>query len=162
MKWIFAFLICLCTSLAFAQTPVTAPPLVVASPAPQVVAPASPISTVNANAVAQNPDAAPPAWATEFLVFIEKLPVVGPYVGTIMMYLGILGALMTALVAFLLSVANALKAVTTWAGLANFAALIQTFQQSKIMYWLTTLSLFNAKAPPAQQSLASAVTKAST
>ena len=154
MKWIFAFLFAFCIPLVFAQSPAVAP-----TP-PVAVNQATPQASTDAATVAANPDAAPPAWATELLASVEKLPVVGPLVGKLLMYVGILGALMTALMSFLLALASALKNVTSWAGLATFAARVEMFQQSKIMYWLTTLSLFNAKAPPKPQTIADAVTKA--
>lgn len=156
MKWIFAFVIFCLAPIAFAQAPADPSVGTTVIQAPVVVVPAS----SDVAAVAANPIAAPPAWATELLSVISGLPIVGPILSKAMTYLGILGALMTALVAFLLAAASALKNVTAWAGLASLAAKVQAFQQSQIMYWLTTLSMFNAKVPPPAPTVADAVIKA--
>ena len=135
MKALFLALSVFLAPLVLAQAPTPAPsPLVTAVPGTTTVT---------------MPEAlAPPEWATDVLNVVNKLPVVGPIVEKVVMYVGILGSLMTALVAFLLAVSEAIQQVTHSSGLVELAAKIQAFQDGKIMYYLKMLSLFNAKAPP--------------
>lgn len=125
----------------FAESPAA---VVVAPSAPSVVAPA-PIVNVP---VAE--PAAPPKWAEQMLVTIQGLPYVGPIVSKILLYAGIVSSILTAFIAFLLTVLSALMGVMNMAGLASFAAKIQLFKDSKFMYWLKYLSMFNAKKPEAK------------
>jgi hypothetical protein len=146
MKWILVFLFAFAMPIALAQAPVASPsPVAVASPAPA------------AASVAPQP----PAWATELLQVVSGLPVVGPFVSKALLYVGILGALMTALVAFLLAASESIQQVTNWSGLSSFAAQVQAFQDGKIMYWLKTFSLFNAKPAPPPVAAAAPASSAS-
>lgn len=155
MKWILCFAMLMMASLSFAQDAPTAQP--------------SPTSPVVAAPAAATPAVAPapavsalPAWVQELLSTVATLPIVGPYISTALMYLGILGAILTALVTFLNAAATALKGVVNLGGLTNLATWIANFQQSKIMYWMTALSNIPVHVTPAQASappsgLASAV-----
>lgn len=164
MKWVLLFLFILAMPIVLAQSPTPTTKIVTLSPTPSASpvvltltpAPAVlpiPIPTVTPTQVPQ-----PPEWASELLGSVQSLPVVGPYVSKALLYIGILGALTTALVAFLLAVSESIQQVTSWSGLTVFAGQVQAFQDGKIMYWLKMLSLFNAKAPQSPVSqLANAV-----
>lgn len=116
---------------------------------PQASAPAA-VAPAPASAVVQVPEpAAPPSWAADLLTTISSLPVVGPYVSKAILYLGILAALLTSLVGFLLSALAALKTGFAWAGLDKAVAAIQAFRNGPIMYWLLYFSNFNV--PPKKQ-----------
>jgi hypothetical protein len=105
--------------------------------------------------------AAPPQWAQELLVFIQNMPVVGPIISKAIVYIGIVGSLITALVAFLLTALKALSGISGLAGLANLQTTIQNFKNGPIMYWLMYFSNFNAqKQPSVAAAVASAVKKA--
>jgi hypothetical protein len=91
--------------------------------------------------------AAPPQWATDLLMNAARLPVVGPYISKALLYLGILTALLTSLVAFLLGAISLLQGAFNISGLGSFASLLATFKDGKIMYWLKFFSNFNAKKP---------------
>ncbi|MDH4163340.1 MAG: hypothetical protein OEW15_11725 [Nitrospirota bacterium] len=115
--------------VASSQVPVTVQPAVADAPAAVVV-----------------PEpAAPPEWATEVLLSVSKLPVIGPYVSKALLYLGILAALLTTLVGAALSILATLKTGFNWAGLDKASAAIEAFRNGKIVYWLTYFSNFNAK-----------------
>lgn len=91
--------------------------------------------------------AAPPEWAAELIVTAQEIPVVGPILSKALLYLGIVSAILTSLIAFLLTTISALSKVLNTAGLVNFAAKVQAFRDGPIMYWLKYLSMFNAKKP---------------
>jgi hypothetical protein len=165
MKLFFSLCLLLSTCVTFAETlpsssasPAPAvsavPPAVaqVAPPAPKVIPatpsndPGSPAAAAPQVAVAE--PSAPPAWAQEVVVAAEKLPVIGPIVSKILLYLGILGAIATATVGFLLGVLNTLMGVFNLAGLASAATKIAAFRDGKIMYWLKFISMFNAQKKP--------------
>jgi hypothetical protein len=102
--------------------------------------------------------AAPPQWAQDLIVSAGKLPVVGPVVTKGMVYLGIISSILTAGIAFLLSVLAALSGIASLANLTSFATKLTAFRDGKIMYWLKYLSMFNAQKPvPAQVASAPAV-----
>lgn len=98
--------------------------------------------------------AAPPEWAIELMSTAQELPVVGPYVSKALLYLGIISAILTSLIAFLLTSIRALTGILNVAGLVNLAAKLELFRDSKIMYWLKFLSMFNAKKPETKQMVA--------
>ncbi len=130
---------------SFAQSP---SPSASASPAKMVAAPAAtPAQILPAGDVAVAEPAAPPQWAENLLVSVQKLPVIGPIITKIMVWLGIVSAILTSLIAFLLTALSALSGVLNIAGLAQAADKIQLFKNGKIMYWLKYLSMFNAKKP---------------
>lgn len=127
---------------ASAPAPVAqAPVAVLPPPAPAIILPA-PVVSVPAVA-------APPSWATDILAVVSGLPVVGPYLSKALLYLGIIAAILTTLVAAALSILASLKGAFSWAGLDTAASAIQSFQTGQVMYWLTYFSNFNAKKPSA-------------
>ena len=132
--YITAFLLSIC-SISYCQTePAQTAPVV------SVVQVQAPVPTVQ---VAE--PAAPPKWVEELIVIAQDLPVVGPIVSKVLIYLGIISAILTSLIAFLLTAISALSKVLNLAGLVNFAAKLQAFKDGPIMYWLKYASLFNAK-----------------
>ncbi len=140
LRTLFLFLAlssCAFETSAFAET--QEPSSVQSSPIP------SPSPTVQ---VAQ--PSAPPQWAQDLMVNAEKLPLVGPYVSKFLLYLGILSAIMTSILACILSVLNSLMGVMNLAGLTDAATKIANFRDGKFMYWLKYFSLFNAKKPGPQ------------
>lgn len=132
------------SSAAQAQVAASAPAPVAQAPVAVLPPPAAPAAVVSVPAVA-----APPAWAADILSVVSGLPVVGPYLSKALLYLGILAAILTALVAAALSILASLKGAFSWAGLDTAASAIQSFQSGQIMYWLTYFSNFNAKKPSA-------------
>lgn len=112
--------------------------------AASVAVPASSAVSAPAPAAVVIPEpAAPPQWATDVLMQVSKLPIIGPYVSKAMLYLGILAALLTTLVGAALSILATLKAGFNWAGLDKASAAIEAFKKGKIVYWLTYFSNFN-------------------
>lgn len=126
------------SALADTASPSTAP-----SPIPNSLP-----STVSAT-VPVAEAAAPPAWAQDLMVTAQGLPIIGPIVSKALLLLGIVSAVLTSLVAFLLGVIQSLMAVFTWTGLVDATVAIAAFRDGKIMYWLKFFSLFNAKKPEA-------------
>lgn len=129
------FLLFFCSIQTLANEAVTAPTAVV-----QTVPVQTPVETVQ---VAE--PAAPPKWVEQLIMTAQDLPVIGPIVTKAVLYLGIISSILTALIACLLTVLNALSGIASLTGLASFAAKIQVFKNSKIMYWLKYISMFNAK-----------------
>lgn len=93
--------------------------------------------------------AAPPAWAQALVVTASNLPVVGPVLSKILVYLPAIVTVLTILAASLLSIIQALASVLNFAGLGSAATFILNFQNGKVMYWLKFFSMFNAKKPDA-------------
>lgn len=89
--------------------------------------------------------AAPPKWAEDLIMASQGLPVAGPFISKALLYLGIISSILTALTAFVLTVANVLKGISNIAGLTNFSMKVDDFKNGKIMYWLKYFSMFNAK-----------------
>lgn len=119
-------------------TPVVAPVTPVPVPVPVPVVAVAPTVAV------QTP-AAPPVWAQDLLATAAGIPVVGPVVTKVLMYVGIVSSILTMLVAFLISALSALMSVFTWAGLTELATALAAFQAGKVMYYLKFFSLFNAQ-----------------
>lgn len=82
----------------------------------------------------------------------QKLPVIGPIVSKALLYAGIVSSILTALIACLLTIFTALSKVLNLAGLMSIAEKVQLFKNGKVMYWLTYLSMFNAKKPEDKDS----------
>lgn len=101
------------------------------SPSPSVVAVAEP--------------AAPPQWAQDLISTAQSLPVVGPVVSKVLLYLGILSSILTLLAGFVLSTISVIARVSNLAGLGVVAARVTEFKSGPIMYWLKFFSLFNAQ-----------------
>lgn len=125
------------------------------SPAPS----ASPIAVSSAQSpappmvqgvVAVAEPAAPPSWAQDLMVSAQKLPIVGPIVSKALLYVGILGSILTMLCGFLMAALSALSGTLQYAGLASAVQKIADFQNGKFMYYLKFFSLFNAKKPDPQ------------
>jgi hypothetical protein len=150
MKWIFAFALLIMAPLTFAQAPATSAPAASAAPSSPTPTPVAVAPAASAPAVSVAAPSAPPEWIQELLQTVAGLPIVGPYISKAFTYLEALGACLTALVAFLLAVSAALKGVVNFSGLTALASWIETFQQSKIMYWLTALSNIPVHVTPAQ------------
>lgn len=141
MKWSFLFLL-LFSFPVFADLTSSPGPMMPAIPIQQKASLIIPVGSV---AVAT--PAAPPSWAQDLIVTVEKLPVVGPFVAKALLYLGILASILTVLVATILTILNSLSGVFTASGLSEAAAAIIKFRDGPIMYWLKFLSLFNAQKP---------------
>lgn len=133
MKILIMFLICF-GSFAIAQDAATIPAEVIAAPVdPSFVSSVSPAIET------------PPQWLVEALKLVYGLPTIGPILAKVMQWAGVLAVILTSLVAFLLGIVAILKPVANWAGLKNFAILLDEFKNSKIMYYLKYLSMFNAQ-----------------
>lgn len=114
-------------------------PVLANEPAPEVVQ-----GPAIAETVPVAPPAAPPKWAEQLIVQLEAMPVVGPVVTKIVVWLGIISAILTSFIAFLLTALNLLKGVLNIAGLVQLVDKIEEFKNGKIMYWLKYLSMFNS------------------
>ena len=142
----FIALIALFFSLSLAPHALAADagvPVVVVSP----LAVASPTPQPAPSQVAVSAPAAPPQWAQDLMVTAEKLPVIGPILDKALLYLGIIGSILTMLVAFLLGILTVLENAFSWSGLMTAAAAVGNFKNGKIMYWIQFFSMFNAKKP---------------
>ncbi len=144
--FLFLCVIPACPSYADSPTPTPSITVTLTPPAPSAVAPSNTTSPGPAVTVAA--PAAPPQWAQDLMVQAEKLPVVGPIVTKVMLWAGILGAILTTLVGALLGILNMLTGIANLSGLTRYATLLAAFRDGKVMYWLKFFSLFNAKQPP--------------
>lgn len=81
-----------------------------------------------------------PDWAINILKNAKSLPVVGPALSQIMMYVGILGGILTSLIAFLLTVLSSVSGIAGLSGAANLVQKIQDFKNSKLFMWLMAFS----------------------
>lgn len=97
--------------------------------------------------VAVSKAAAPPAWAQDLIVLLEKIPVVGPFIAKTVLYLGIVSATLTTIVGTLLTILNSIMALLTFFERPDVASIVARFRDGKIMYWLRFFSIFNAKKP---------------
>ena len=146
------------SAFSFAQEPAQLPTpsatavSAVGSPTP-VLAPAPP-TPVTEVLVAE--PAAPPKWAEDLIMTAQALPVIGPVISKILLYAGIVSSILTALIACLLTIFSALAKVMNLAGLVSVAEKIKLFRNGRVMYWLSYLSMFNAKKPVAKSGNGSA------
>lgn len=106
---------------------------------------------VTEHVVAVPEPAAPPEWAIDLMMTAQDIPYIGPIVSKVLLYLGVISSIVTALLAFLLTTLNALSKVLNLAGLVSLANQLQVIKNSKIMYYLKMISLFNAKKEPAKK-----------
>lgn len=127
-----------CGSMALADAPVAVS--IVATPA--AISVAQPPVIV---AAAPSDVAAPPAWLVQAMKTVEGVPVIGKIAVEVFKWAGVLGVIMTALVACLLTIAKALQAAGGFAKLAAVVAWASSFESGKIMYWLKFFSFYNAK-----------------
>jgi len=154
----------LCTSLAFAQTPLSvevlekkaaevkvapAPPVVPA--AQPVVAPAAPVvapvvKTVEEVKLTVKDEAlVPPVWLQDAVVSAKSLPWIGPLLVKSLQWLGMIVSILTALFAFLWAVLRSLQVVASASSLVGFAEKLAMMENSKFMYYLKAFSAFNAQ-----------------
>lgn len=104
---------------------------------------------------------APPQWLQDLIIAAQSFPIVGPYLTKIMMYIGVIGSILTALVAFLLTGINILSGIASFSGLGGIATVLMNFKNGPIMYWITYFSNFNAQKPaPPALDVASAIAAA--
>ncbi len=90
---------------------------------------------------------APPVWAQDLMVTAGKLPIIGPVVSKVMLYLGIVSSILTLFCGFLISAIGIVSQSLKYAGLENAVATLGAFQNGKFMYYLKFFSLFNAQKP---------------
>jgi len=87
----------------------------------------------------------PPEWLANAMYTIEKLPIVGPIAVEVFKWLGVISAIMTALVTCLLSISRTLFYAAKFGSVASLMAWVTKFETSKIMNWLKFFSIYNAK-----------------
>lgn len=87
----------------------------------------------------------PPAWLLEVMHKIESVPVIGPVAIDVFKWLGVVAAVMTALVTCLLSITRALVFAGRIQGMAPLMAWAMKLEKGKVMYWLKYFSVYNAK-----------------
>lgn len=87
----------------------------------------------------------PPSWLQEILLIIKGLPIVGPYVVEALKWVGVATVAITSLTGAILTVLKALQGALNLAKLAELAAKVEAFQNSKIIFWLKYFSNFNAQ-----------------
>lgn len=145
-SFLFGFLAVFFSIYTFAQapSPTASPPPAAVAVAPIAIG-ATPIVLPEIVSVAA--PAAPPQWAQDLIVKAQGFPLIGPYVTKVMVWAGILSSILTALVVCLLGILNALMGVLHLSGLAGLAMGVESFKNGKFMYWLSYLSMFNAKKP---------------
>lgn len=136
-----ALLFCMTPLGALADGPMAAPSPVVSAMSVADVIPA-PHTLV---AVAE--PAAPPQWAQDLLVTAEGLPYVGPVIVKIITIVPLVCAILTAVVAFLISLLTMMIGIFNYAGFTSAVAFLTAFQNGKFMYYLKYFSMFNAKKP---------------
>jgi hypothetical protein len=147
---IFTFVLLVLGDLVLAQTPTTVP---------TIVQPAVEVTTTLAGApIVAPPTGAPaqvqiPEWVSSLLTKVEAMPVVGPLVSKVMVYLPIVYAVLTALALFLIGVAKALAPIVASPDLPTAVTWVTAFQNGKFMYWLKYFSFLNAQKPVAQKSV---------
>lgn len=137
-------------NIAFAQAPIAvdvvekAPVASVAPEAP-VVAPV-PVKTVDEIKLTVKDEVmVPPEWLQNALISAKSLPYVGPFLVKAMQWLGMIASILTALFAFLWALLKALESVASIAKLGPLAEKLAALQNSKLMYYLKALSMFNAQ-----------------
>lgn len=86
-----------------------------------------------------------PEWLVKALELVSSVPVVGPIVVEVAKWLGVLSSVLTILVTAILGIIRALGVVLPAIKLADLAAKVLAFENSKVMYWLKLLSMYNAK-----------------
>jgi hypothetical protein len=109
---------------------------------------------VGCAAIAQTTDpagvvpAAAPWWLSGTINAIEAIPVVGPIIGQVIMWFGIILTSVTALVAAARAIITALQGAADFAGLDKASAALDSFQNSSTMYWLKYIAGFTKPATP--------------
>lgn len=87
----------------------------------------------------------PPVWIQDALLTAKSLPVIGPILVKVFQWLGVLASIMTALFIFLWTVLASLEKVLGAAKMTALAEKLAALQNSKFMYYLKALSVFNAQ-----------------
>lgn len=92
------------------------------------------------------PDVAvPPAWLTAIMAWLAAVPVAGPVVLSVAKWLGVISSVLTILVTAILAVLKVLQAVLPLVKLQDLAAKVAALEDSKALYWLKMLSMYNAQ-----------------
>jgi len=154
----FLIILCayLCTSLALAQAPIAVEvvekkdPVVAvapqAAPVAPVVAPIPPPKSIDEIKLTVKDEVmVPPEWLQNALISAKSLPYVGPFLVVALQWLGMIASILTALFAFLWALLKALESVASLAKLAPLAEKLAALQNSKLMYYLKAMSVFNAQ-----------------
>lgn len=139
-------------NMAFAQAPIAVEvvenkaPVVAAPQVAPVVAPAPPLKSIDEIKLTVKDEAlVPPEWLQNALISAKSLPVVGPFLVTAMQWLAMIASILTALFAFLWALLKSLESVASMAKLGPLAEKLAALQNSKLMYYLKALSMFNAQ-----------------
>jgi len=86
-----------------------------------------------------------PDMLVKAMALVSSLPVVGPILVEIAKYLGLISSVLTIIVTAILGVIKALQAALPLLNLVNLASKVAAFENSKVMYYLKMLSMYNAK-----------------
>lgn len=106
------------------------------------------VSSSTVGSVEESPIETPPQWLVEALKMVAKLPMIGPILTKIFQWAGVLSVVLTLLVAFLLGIVKALKAVMSFSPKwESWVQWLEAFEHGQFMYYLKFLSMFNAKQP---------------
>lgn len=127
---------------AAGQTVVVSPSQAVPASADQTVAPQKKESETP---VVVSEASAPPSWFASFLDTASNAPLVGPIFSTILKYVGAIATVATLLVTFLLGLIRVLVPLFNLTNLVKLSEALTVFSNSKAMYWLKTISVYNAK-----------------
>lgn len=92
--------------------------------------------------------ASAPWWLAGTISAIEAIPVVGPIVAQVVMWFGIILAIVTALLACVRAIVSSLSTVAGFAGMDKASAWLDSFEHSSTMYWLKYISGFTKPASP--------------
>ena len=87
----------------------------------------------------------PPNWVQDAIITAKSLPVIGPILVQVFQWLGIIASILTALFIFLWTVLASLEKVLGAAKMTALAEKLAALQNSKFMYYLKALSVFNAQ-----------------
>lgn len=85
-----------------------------------------------------------PDWLVKTMEIVSSVPLVGPITVEVAKWLGVISSALTILVTALLGVLRVLALVLPAARLASWVGVLVAFENSKIMYWLKMLSMYNA------------------
>lgn len=89
-------------------------------------------------------EAAPPAWLSDFVVWVYSIPKVGPIVAEIGKWLGVLATLFTTLSIAVTAVLKILEVATAKAGFKNAAEKVAKFNDA-VQPYIKWLSILNPK-----------------
>lgn len=87
-----------------------------------------------------------PSWMKAVMDFIVGIPGVGPFLLSVLKWMGVVAAVLTGIATLIMGVANALKAVGTALGFQEFAAKVDAIYK-KIWPWIAWLSMYNVQKP---------------